>query len=36
MVKHINIDLDDKDYEAIIKKKGKRTWREYLLWPLQP
>lgn len=36
MVKHVNIDLDDKDYEAIIKKKGKLTWREYLLWPLQP
>lgn len=35
MVKHVNIDLDNKDYEAIIKAKGKMTWREYLLWRSQ-
>jgi hypothetical protein len=31
MVKSIHIILDDEDYEKIIKKKGNKTWKEFLL-----
>ena len=30
-MKHIHIILEDEEAEAIEKKKGERTWREFLL-----
>lgn len=31
MVKNINITLDDKDYEALAKIKGKQSWRDFVM-----
>lgn len=31
MVKHLNIDLDDEEYDTLIKEKKNKTWKEYLL-----
>jgi hypothetical protein len=30
-VKTINITLDEKEYAAAFKKKGRRTWKQVLL-----
>ena len=30
-MKEIRVPLDDKDYEKLVKAKGDRTWREFLL-----
>ena len=30
-MKHIHIILEDEEAEAIEKKKGEQTWREFLL-----
>jgi predicted CopG family antitoxin len=30
-LKTLNITLDVEDYEKLVKVKGKRTWREFLL-----
>jgi predicted CopG family antitoxin len=29
MVKHLNIAIDEKLYDNLTKKKGKRTWQEF-------
>ena len=31
MVKHILIELEDEEYEALRRIKGRRTWKELLL-----
>jgi len=30
-MKEIRIVLEDKEHEKLIKKKGKKSWKEYLL-----
>ena len=30
-MKTLNIPLEDKDYKALSKVKGNKTWREFLL-----
>jgi len=31
MVKQLKILLDDSEHEELMKRKGDKTWREYLL-----
>ncbi len=31
MVKQVQIILDDHEYEALKKKKGDRTWKQFLI-----
>lgn len=31
MVKEIRIALDEQEHKQLIKKKGAKTWREFLL-----
>jgi len=33
MVKRIQIVLDDDEFEALLRKKGDRTWYEFLIKP---
>jgi len=30
-MKEIKISLEDKEHTALIKKKGDKTWKEYLM-----
>jgi hypothetical protein len=30
-MKELRITLDDADFKKLVKKKGDRTWREFLL-----
>ena len=30
-MKTLNIPLEDRDFELILKRKGSKTWREFLL-----
>ena len=30
-MKTINETFEDKEYDALIKKKGERTWRQFIL-----
>ena len=30
-MKHIQIDLEDKEYKALLKVKGEMTWKELLM-----
>ena len=30
-MKHIRLVLEDSEYKALIRAKGKMTWREFLL-----
>lgn len=31
MAKQLNVILDDEDHEALLKAKGKRSWREFIM-----
>lgn len=31
MTKYINIRLSDEEYKQVLKAKGDRTWREYIM-----
>lgn len=31
MVKYINLALDDKDKKELLKRKGDKTWKEFLM-----
>ena len=31
VVKTVNIPLDEREYAAAVKKKGRRTWKQVLL-----
>jgi hypothetical protein len=31
MPKQLNVILDDKDHAALIKEKGERSWREFIM-----
>ena len=35
MVRQINETFDDSDYDLLVKKKGKFTWREFILTLLE-
>ncbi len=30
-MKQINVYFDDQEYEKLVKKKGKLTWRDFIL-----
>jgi hypothetical protein len=30
-MKHIQIDLEDREYKALLKVKGDKTWKELLM-----
>jgi hypothetical protein len=40
MVKQLNLSLDDTDFEKLEKKKGDRTWKEFIMlllnWEEEP
>lgn len=31
MVKEVLLHLEEREYEILLKKKGKRTWKEFLV-----
>jgi hypothetical protein len=31
MAKQLNVILDDKDHEKLLKAKGKTSWREFIM-----
>jgi len=31
-MKAINVEFDDLDFKMLEQHKGKRTWREFILW----
>lgn len=35
MAKHLNVIFDDNDYKTLLKVKGGRSWREFIITLLQ-
>ena len=31
MAKQLNVILDDEDHQKLLKAKGKRSWREFIM-----
>ena len=30
-MKHINIPVEDKEFEMLMKRKGSKTWRDFIM-----
>jgi hypothetical protein len=31
MVRTLNVPMDEKDYERLLKAKGNKTWRDFIM-----